>query len=64
MDSLGFFAAVLYKLLPYKSGKLSRSSVMIYDRFIFPISKKVDVVTKKFLGKNLLVVAHKKLKLN
>ena len=60
VDSLGFFAALAYKLLGNKSGDLDSSKVRFYDKFIFPISKKLDFFFSGFLGKNLEFVAVKK----
>ena len=60
VDSLGFFAALAYKLLDKGSGELNLRYVKVYDRFIFPMSKVLDHVFKNLFGKNLLVVARKR----
>lgn len=60
VDSLGFFATLLFKLLGSKEGNLNRSTVKLYDRVAFPVSRMVDVVARHWFGKNLLLVARKK----
>jgi putative flippase GtrA/ubiquinone/menaquinone biosynthesis C-methylase UbiE len=57
IDSLGFLAALLYKLVERGDGTLSPKSVELYDRFVFPISLVIDRLTGGRFGKNLLVVA-------
>jgi SAM-dependent methyltransferase len=56
VDSIGFAAALLYRLAG-RDGAISRRSVVLYDRVIFPISRAVDQVTHPYFGKNVLVVA-------
>jgi SAM-dependent methyltransferase len=56
-DSLGFFVTLLYKMIGSRRGDISPSSVRIYDRFIFPLSRAMDRVGCSHLfGKNLLIV--------
>ena len=60
VDSLGFPASLLLRLLGYKSkGNLGGlTSLRVYDRFFFPISKLLDQLGFRFLfGKNLIVHA-------
>lgn len=59
VDSLGFLATLLYKLLGSRSGSVSPSSVSIYDSLIFPLSRVIDVLAAGSFGKNLAVVARK-----
>jgi SAM-dependent methyltransferase len=56
VDSLGFVAALVYRVLR-GSGDLNQRSIALYDRFLFPISRMVDGLTHRWLGKNLLIVA-------
>jgi SAM-dependent methyltransferase len=56
VDSAGFAAAVLYRLAG-RDGAISRRSVVLYDRLVFPLSRAVDRVTHLYFGKNVLVVA-------
>ncbi len=59
VDSLGFFATLLYKLVGDRSGRISGGSVSVYDTLVFPLSRVVDVLTLGSFGKNLVVVAIK-----
>ena len=62
VDSIGIIAALTTKILGYK-GLLnlgSSNTLRLYDRIIFPISKKFDAMGfRKIAGKNLLVIARK-----
>jgi SAM-dependent methyltransferase len=59
VDSLGFFATVLFKLVGNDSGNLNRGALITYDRYVFPISRAADRVLAPFFGKNLFVIAKK-----
>jgi SAM-dependent methyltransferase len=59
VDSLGFLATLVYKLVGDGSGVVSARSIWLYDRFAFPLSKVLDKLVGRVLGKNLLIVAHK-----
>jgi len=61
-DSAGFFATLLMKFFGYKfnSGLGSVGLFKFYDKWLFPISKIMDIVGFKYLfGKNLILVAKK-----
>ena len=61
-DSLGFIATLLVKYFGYdrESGLGSPSSLRIYDKWIFPVSRFLDAIGFKYLfGKNLIVIANK-----
>ena len=61
-DSLGFFATLLVKIIGYRrtGGLGSAKSLLMYDKYIFPISRRLDQVGVRFLvGKNLLLIAKK-----
>ena len=61
-DFIGFFISYVIKKVGYKEdGKLaSHTSLMIYDRLIYPISKFLDNFGfRHILGKNLLLIARK-----
>ena len=60
VDSLGFFATLLFKMLGRNDGNVSRGALIAYDRLVFPLSRLVDLVSKRFFGKNLLVIATKR----
>ena len=57
VDSVGFIAALVFKYLGNKDGALNKNAVILFDRFIFPVSLMLDLVTKRLFGKNLLIVA-------
>lgn len=59
VDCLGFFATLIFKLLGSKNGEASTRSLQIYDKFLFPISTKLDHLFKNRIGKNIFIVAQK-----
>lgn len=62
VDSVGFFASLLIKLLGWRkvADLGSYQSLKFYDRYVFPVSRKIDYLTRgKLLGKNILMIAEK-----
>lgn len=59
VDSLGFFASLLYKWQGSDSGEIDRNALRLYDRLVFPLSRAIDVLASPFVGKNLSLVAEK-----
>jgi len=59
VDSLGWFVALLYRLLPGQSGTPRVAVVRFFDRFIFPLSVVIDKALGRLIGKNLLIVGMK-----
>ena len=59
VDSLGFLATLVYKLVGDRSGSVSPGSVSLYDTVIFPISRVIDFLSFGSFGKNLTIVASK-----
>jgi len=57
VDSLGFLAALAYRLLGSRDGSVNRGALAFYDRWLFPLSIMVDRVVGRWFGKNLLVIA-------
>lgn len=57
-DPIGFFAAFAYRLFG-GGGVLNPKSVRIYDKYAFPLSKVLHPISKKFIGKNAILVAEK-----
>ena len=60
MDSVGFFASILIRIVGYKGrGNLGGlKSMRFFDKYLFPISTALDNAgVKKIFGKNLLLVA-------
>jgi len=60
-DSLGFFVMLLYKFWGSKTGEISKTQILIYDKVIFPISKAMDLMVNRFFGKNIILYATKNL---
>lgn len=58
-DCLGFGAALLFKLIGNDSGTISRSALVAYDRYVFPISHFLDRQFGRWFGKNLHAVARR-----
>lgn len=59
VDSLGFIAAIIYKLIGNRNGEISKKSIIVYDKIIFPISKMLDKLIFNRFGKNIVVYARK-----
>jgi hypothetical protein len=58
VDSLGFFAALGFKILG-RSADLSPQAVACYDRYIVPPSRALAPLFGRSFGKNVYVVASK-----
>lgn len=59
VDSLGFLATLVYRLVGSKSGDIDRSALRTYDRFVFPVSQWIDRALKRVIGKNVLLIAER-----
>ena len=59
VDSLGFLAAVLYRLVDRGDGEINRGALAAYDRFVFPISRILDRIVGRLFGKNVVVLARR-----
>lgn len=59
VDSLGFVAALVFKLIGNKQGDLTPRSISFYDRYIIPPSKFLDRFFHPLFGKNVYVVCEK-----
>ncbi|MDY6947976.1 MAG: class I SAM-dependent methyltransferase [Pseudomonadota bacterium] len=55
-DSIGFFATLLFKLSGNKDGNVSIGALKLYDRAVFPLSRSLDLITRRWFGKNLLLI--------
>lgn len=60
VDSLGFLITLLYKLIGNKEGNINKSSLIFYDKVIFPVSCFCDYLFNKIFGKNVYMVLKKK----
>ena len=58
-DSAGFFATVLYKIIDRSDGNINPAALFFYDKWVFPISLKLDYFLGNYFGKNLYVHAYK-----
>ena len=58
-DALGFFAALAFRLFGNRNGRLSPEAVNFYDRYLVPLSKPLNILFGRFLGKNVYLIASK-----
>jgi SAM-dependent methyltransferase len=56
-DPIGWLAGLAYKFVGDKEGTLTPRSVAVYDRFAFPLSRRLESVFGQLVGKNVLLVA-------
>jgi len=63
-EFIGFFASAAVKIIGYKNKASlgSKRSLILYDSFVYPLSKVLDRIGFRYLiGKNLIVIAEKPL---
>jgi hypothetical protein len=58
-DSLGFFVTLGFKFIGNREGRLNGPLLLIYDRFVFPVSRLCDAICSRFFGKNVVIYARK-----
>ena len=58
-DSLGFIAALTFRLLRKDARSLTAKSIAWYDTWIFPLSRMLDILFHRFLGKNVFIICKK-----
>lgn len=58
-DSLGFGATLIYRVIDPGDGRVSSGGLKFYDRWVFPLSRRLDSVLGRWFGKNVLVLAEK-----
>lgn len=56
-DSLGFLAALLYRVLGRDDGGINPRALKFYDRAVFPLSRMLDRLFGRLFGKNVLLTA-------
>lgn len=56
-DTIGFAAAFAHRSIGDSSGQLREPAVRFYDRFVFPASRRLDWFGRRFVGKNLVLIA-------
>jgi hypothetical protein len=59
VDSLGFFATLIFKIFGNRRGDLNARALAFYDRYVVPPSKALDLLLSDLFGKNVYVVASK-----
>jgi SAM-dependent methyltransferase len=59
VDTLGFVAALLFKLGGNKEGDLKPKWIKLYDRYVIPTSKVLDHLFGRLFGKNVYVICEK-----
>lgn len=57
VDSLGFFATLIFRLIDPGDGTINRRALIVYDRLAFPLSRLLDRPAGRIFGKNLVVRA-------
>jgi SAM-dependent methyltransferase len=57
VDALGFVATLAFKVTDKGTGDINRRALRLYDRAIFPLSRMLDLLTGRWFGKNLLLIA-------
>ncbi len=57
VDCVGFPAGLWYRFFGSRDGALGVGAVKLYDRVLFPVSRRIDRLAQGFVGKNLLVTA-------
>jgi SAM-dependent methyltransferase len=59
VDSLGFFATLLYKWFGSSAGDVNGPLLRLYDRYLFPLSRCLDRLCHRWFGKNISLIAVK-----
>jgi SAM-dependent methyltransferase len=59
VDSAGFFASLLFKVIGNDDGSINRKALIFYDRFIFPLSRLADLGCHRYFGKNVFLIARR-----
>jgi SAM-dependent methyltransferase len=58
-DSFGFTATLIFKLFGNEHGVINRRALLLYDRCVFPLSRRFDRYAGRWFGKNLFAVARR-----
>ena len=59
VDSAGFFASLMFKIFGNDSGTINKSALVLYDRYVFPLSRLADFICNKVFGKNVYLIARR-----
>ena len=60
VDCLGFLGSLAYKLTSRGTGTVSWRAASFYDHYIFRLSRMLDPLLGRWVGKNLLISARKR----
>jgi len=55
-DSIGFFATLAFRLTDRGTGGINPRMLRLYDRVVFPVSRALDRISRRWFGKNLVLV--------
>lgn len=58
-DSLGFFAALAFKAMGRRDGRVDEAMLHVYENAIFPLSRISDLACSRLFGKNLIITARR-----
>jgi len=58
-DCLGFGAALTYRMVDPGDGRVNSRGLKLYDRYVFPLSRRLDPLLGRWFGKNVLILADK-----
>lgn len=59
-DSLGFLTTLAYRMSGLGLGAVMQPrSIALYDRWLFPVSRRLDRVCRRAFGKNIVLFAHR-----
>jgi SAM-dependent methyltransferase len=59
VDCLGFLATLIFKWFGNREGNVNQQGLILFDRYIFPVSLLLDRAVSRLFGKNVLVCAHR-----
>jgi hypothetical protein len=59
-DSLGFVAALIFRLLRKEAESLTPTYIGWYDRWILPVSRVLDVIFHPFMKKDVFAICRQK----
>lgn len=59
VDSIGYIATIAYRMFGKADGAVDRNKLKLYDRWLFPFSRRLDAITHQVLGKNVYAIAVK-----
>ncbi len=59
-DPIGFFLALLFKLLKRKTNQIKDSDIKIFDKILFPLNKILEKIFFHSFGKNVFLTIQKK----